>query len=360
MTADRRQEQKEANTARLVRIKADDSLFFRVIEQNTRLRQSGQRYAGACALHGGDSPSGFFVYNTDSGWRWKCSTGDCGGGSILDYVMKRDHLSVWEAADILDTEIGLAPPESWSPRTTGAAAPIASVESLSTDAWNASTQLDQLLPTIGMTGRDWWHARGFSDAAIARFWFGVSTRRVKNPQDVWQTVPSATIPIWQHGQVIALRHRILTPLIPGDKYRPHAPGQGLQLVNADSLTAPSDSVLIVEGELKCYYLCDQGFEDIMPVVATTGGIGSWESIDAQRQRYADTWCPTLARFAHVYVIFDNEYNSRPVAERTAFRHFGRRGHVVFLPGKVDDLLLANPETGMIHLLSAIAKAKTVR
>jgi hypothetical protein len=67
------------------------------------LRQVGEdKYRGMCPIHGGDNRNGFGVQRYNGAWRWRCFTGDCGGGSALDIVMRREGCTLREALEILD------------------------------------------------------------------------------------------------------------------------------------------------------------------------------------------------------------------------------------------------------------------
>jgi hypothetical protein len=42
-----------------------------------------------CMIHSGDNPTGFAAWKKGGdSWRWKCHTGDCGGGDVLDLHVK--------------------------------------------------------------------------------------------------------------------------------------------------------------------------------------------------------------------------------------------------------------------------------
>lgn len=67
------------------------------------LRQvADDKYRGPCPFHAGDNRNGFGVERYKGEWKWRCFTGDCGGGSAIDVVQRRDGCSFREALDILD------------------------------------------------------------------------------------------------------------------------------------------------------------------------------------------------------------------------------------------------------------------
>lgn len=65
-----------------------------------------------CVVHGGDNPTGMSV--DDHLGLWHCFTSDCGGGSIIDLVMKRDSLEYGEAIERLAAGANIALPERTS------------------------------------------------------------------------------------------------------------------------------------------------------------------------------------------------------------------------------------------------------
>ena len=67
------------------------------------LRRIGEdKFRGPCPFHGGDNMNGIGVEKYRGEWRWTCFTGDCGSGSAIDVVRRRDSCSFREALDILD------------------------------------------------------------------------------------------------------------------------------------------------------------------------------------------------------------------------------------------------------------------
>lgn len=95
--------------------------FFEDVKQSVRLsdvvgrftKLSGARGStmrGCCPIHGGDNPGGFSV-NDDTGY-WHCWSGECGGGSVIDFAVKmRMAPTPFDAAVLLGREVGVSPPE---------------------------------------------------------------------------------------------------------------------------------------------------------------------------------------------------------------------------------------------------------
>src|SRR5258707_8280495 len=84
------------------------------------LRRSGggvelSRGRCACPIHGGDNPTGFSAWKKGGeSWRWKCFTGDCGSGDVLDLEIHfggitgrdRNHSRVLAAKQLLGIDDG--------------------------------------------------------------------------------------------------------------------------------------------------------------------------------------------------------------------------------------------------------------
>lgn len=331
-----------------------------MVGQDTPLRRVGlNEWRGRNVFHGGDNPTALSVYydHSDQVWRFKCFTGAAYQGDVIDYVRARDGLNFREAVDHLRGGIG-----TWEPRRV-----VPDTQALSEDerttplSWRVVERYERLLDVpVDPNGKDQttprqlWRLHGMDDETIVRFRLGYcpACPTAFDETDPQRCFPSLTIPISYAGELLTIRHRLLTPANPKDKYRPHRRGAGLHLFNRDSLSQESRHVLVVEGEKKAMVLCRLG-GDMMPIVSATGGVKSWLG------RYRGVWVPLLADFDVVYVLFDP--GGEEIAERTAML-FGRRGHVVTLPQKVDDLLLAYPDPydGLPELFTVIGQAVPVR
>ena len=315
-------------------------------------------YRGVCPLHAGASnPTSFHVFQGDGGWMAKCYA--CGFvGDAFAFLAARWGCTYGEAVrrwkedegrhDYAPAPMRPAPikPQVLPPRQALAA--------------RYHEQLHRRT-SLGITAWDWWKGQGLGPQTIERFNLGYAPECPTAPD-----TDSFTIPVGYRDRLMNIRHRLArppvkrTPLGPKDtgKYRAQRAGLGAQLFNADSLdVSGGDDVLIVGGEKKVMVLCDRGVEQaLMPVVCSTGGEASWRrGFDSA---LVSEWYDMLADFRRVFVLFDNEPAMRPVAEATA-RVFGRRGYTAWVPGKVDDYIIARPETGLAGLIQALANARPV-
>lgn len=130
--------------------------------------------------------------------------------------------------------------------------------------------------------------------------------------------PSYTIPVFRHGQLENIRHRLIG--VETDKYRPHLSGLGLQLFNADILDDNPERVCVLEGSKKAMVLTDSGF----PSVAMMG-----------KRAFKKSWLPWFKGVKDIVIALD------PDAQDSALklaRMFPKKARVATLPAKIDDMV----------------------
>jgi len=136
--------------------------------------------------------------------------------------------------------------------------------------------------------------------------------------------PSYTFPVWRKdGPLWTIRHR-LKNAPNGDKYRPHLPGLGIQLVNARSLPDWSDKVIVVEGAKKTRVI--QQYD--LPVVGILG-----------KGAFEDRWISWFHPSASIYLGLDPD--ATDAADRLG-HHIAQHGkptYVVQFPEKPDDMFV---------------------
>lgn len=163
----------------------------------------------------------------------------------------------------------------------------------------------------------YWNQQGMLLETITRYQLGYCQRC---PTD-YEGRPSYTIPVINGGKLRNIRHRLIGASN-GDKYRPHLAGLPPTLFNADYITQPQGpEILIVEGEKKSIIAAQLGF----PNVGIMGKSG-----------FKPEWSQYFAQFARVNIALDPDAIDEAV---TIARLFERRGRVVSLPDKLDDLVI---------------------
>jgi len=85
---------------------------------------------------------------------------------------------------------------------------------------------------------------------------------------VYRESESLSIPVFQSGVLVGLRHRLIPTPETGGKYRPHFPGAKSRLFNADALR--SGPAVVVEGEKKVIVLDSHKIRAVGLPGATTG------------------------------------------------------------------------------------------
>lgn len=178
----------------------------------------------------------------------------------------------------------------------------------------------------------YWKSCGLETGTVEDYRLGFC-----NNCPTYQKSSSYVIPIYQNKKLIAIKHRLVTPPKPGDKYRNHKKGMKAQLFNADHLHPQNEipfgfldpgEVLLVEGEVKTIYLDQCGF-----VVAGVPGASTWN----------DEWSRFFDRLSKVFVAFD------PGAEKQAAKTALKlsevvKTYLVELPAKPDDFFVVHNGT----------------
>lgn len=100
-----------------------------------------------------------------------------------------------------------------------------------------------------------WLDQGVFMPAVRHYGLGYSKERFPGG--------SLTIPLWKRGNLLNIKHRLLSPDSYG-KYRLHRPGTPACLWNEDVLSSGAD-VLIVEGEKKAIVLEQFGIANVLGI-----------------------------------------------------------------------------------------------
>jgi hypothetical protein len=171
--------------------------------------------------------------------------------------------------------------------------------------------------------RAWWEKKGVPNYMVNYFHLGYcASRIVWTAQGEWMT-PTATIPIFAPGwQAVNIRHRLINPPSPGDKYRPERAGLPASAFLTNPDDQPSGETIIVEGEIKSIIIFDRLDTLKITVIGLPG-----KNPKADVLRLLDQCEP-------IHIVFD------PGAERQAgdlARMLGKRARIVTLPVKPDDL-----------------------
>lgn len=298
--------------------------------------KNGTGWRCACPIHHGDNPTGFRIYNQENGLRWKCFSGKCGGGDSIAFVMAWQGIEFGAACKYLSGENGI---------DTESMVRIAEqraewlVEKLQDDILQAQEAIRQL-----QEARRWvaYQDELKNDEGAIRLWMAAGIPR--EWQYIWQVgysadyrywdsklkqeahSPSMTIPMFSAGWKCGnIRHRLLQPINPVDKYRPEYSGIPAEpfVSDPDMALGQGSELIICEGEKKAmvtYLTLDR------PGVQVIG-------IPGKTYRGVEKYGADVEQ---VYICLD------PDAQHEAnimAGLFGDRARVIDLPYKIDDLVV---------------------
>jgi len=219
----------------------------------------GGGYRSHCPLHRGDGENNFAIYHDAGKLKWKCYSNDCGQGDVIDFVM------VWKGLDQKGAREYLI---GGKPISIEEAAQFATeraeraeqhknqkaqeYKDALEDLWRAKAWESYYHNLIDNDkARGLWRDRGVPDVFQDIWQLGYCNDFIYRTKQGKATSASLVIPIYQIGKddPINIRHRILYPLNPTDKYRPERPGLKSAPFIADK-DNDHERVLIVEGEIK--------------------------------------------------------------------------------------------------------------
>ena len=286
-------------------------------------------YSCACPLHGGLNPTAFSLYRHDGRDMWKCWTDSCGGGDAIDFVMAwqgMDFKATCEfiSGDKMDDPVAMK--ESAEKRLE-----LARIEAFAAkereDARRAELQTAQrhliyhdLLNERGWM-RDKWIEWGI-DEGMQDFW------KLGGCDDFFVDrvyhSPTLTIPVYDEKRdLLTIRHRILNPRDPHDKYRPDRTGlHAHPFLALPEMGFDGGLIWVMEGEKKA-------------MVTWTRADIDWQCIGVPGQEMYKHLIEKLRPVA-ARVIIVPDPNAEGKAYLTA-KELGAR--FLQLPTKIDDYLL---------------------
>lgn len=285
----------------------------------------------ACPIHGGQDTNAFAIYHKDGRDYWKCFSNDCGGGDVIDFVMKWRGYDFKQACEFLGGDVHADPVEM--ERLARERVERAKVElEQKQNAYEAALKELQFAQkhlhyhdTMKEWAREMWVARGI-DEGLQDFWtLGACEDFTINGD---YHTPTLTIPIFSETRdLLNIKHRLINPQKPNDKYRPEKSGLGPfpPFLAIPEMGYDGDLIVVVEGEIKA-----------MVTWATISGIDVQTIGIPGRSQFKSI--ADKVRGKNVVVIPD------PGAEKDAF-DFAKSIQARYLPmpSKVDDYII---ETGI--------------
>lgn len=238
---------------------ANTDLLGLVQEAGGRLAKHGSAFRGPCPLHSGKNANAFAVYMGDDGLQaWKCFSGDCGGGDAISFVMKWKGVRFPDAIKFLGGD-ALTPEQE-------AYVAIQRAERAARMAEDAAREAREAIAALKNTevwlkyhqqmtddSRALWVERGIPEEWQGIWKLGYCRSKGYSTVQGELTTPSLTIPFFTQGwDVIYLKHRLLNPIDPKDKYRPETVGLKMPpyICDPDISKDKTENILFVEGEIK--------------------------------------------------------------------------------------------------------------
>lgn len=250
---------------------------------------SANDYRSHCPLHGGDNKSAFTIYLDGGVQKYKCFTRqECGTGDVIDFVQKWLNISFNDACEWLGGEKQLNQADKDRIITNRAIREIQRLEEATNKALQVLEELRQTKTwrkyheTVEQNEnyQQLWESEGIPIEWQNYWWLGYCNQfTVMTDIGKW-TTPTMTIPVFtgKDWELQNIKHRLLNPYNPKDKYRPEKSGLSTSPFFCEpEIMFDSERILIVEGEKKAMvtYLT---LEDSKIQVIGLPGKNQWRSI----------------------------------------------------------------------------------
>lgn len=290
----------------------------------------------ACPLHGGDNESAFTVYQKGGKDYWQCYTGPCGGGDAITFVEKWQGVDFKSACAFLGGDVVSDPvkmQESAKRRHDEALQRQHEAE-LQVEARRKELQIAELHLHYHETMQDWardmWIARGIPVDWQGFFYLGACEDKAITHKGNEYHLRTLTIPIFDEARnVLNIKHRLIDPPNPKDKYRPERDGLGAfpPLLAMPENGYDGGAIWVLEGEVKAMVAC------------VYSGIPDWQFIGVPgRSQYKGLIDKLKGK--NIIVVPD------PGAEKEAAEFCKAvNGRWLSLPDKIDDFILTNGYDG---------------
>lgn len=293
-------------------------------------RQKGGRWECACPLHQGDNQTAFSIFaGTDGREVWHCFTNSCGGGDAIAFVEKWRGLDFKSACEYLGGKDIAA--DAHALAAIAAERARSTAERLEQEIATAQKVLDDLRQSekhlfyhnsLNDYFNKLWDDRGI-DESWRGFWYlgGCADKIITGGHHT----PTLTIPIFdQKREVLNIKHRLLNPINPKDKYRPEREGLKMPPFLAFPEMGYDGSVIwVIEGEIKSMVAC------------ATANNPDWQFIGTPGQGRFEGLADQLFG-KNVITVPD------PGSERNAWEFTKKVGAKwLVLPEKIDDHIIRN-------------------
>lgn len=289
-----------------------------------------------CPIHGGDNPTAFEIF--DNGRAWSCHTREECNRFGHDGIGLLRALNNWSFSEVKERYTATPQPIDPQEAARRAAENAERVaKELQEKIEQAQKALEELRKakrwmqdheTMTAQARAEWTRRGIPECWQSWFWFGYRENFSYNHAGEWYSSPTLTIPIFNTTETepINIRHRILNPVDPQDKYRPERAGlQASPFLGDRSLPIEAaDRVIVVEGEIKA------------AVTFLTLDRPLWQVVGIPGKQIWNKLIPQLEGRKDTIILLDPD--AKVEAVKMARSIGGAK--VVDLPAKIDDMLIS--------------------
>lgn len=293
------------------------------------ISKSGKWQSWPCPFHSEHTPGGFQV--TRDGY--KCFS--CGeNGDVIDWIVKYHDETFIRACEILNGgRLMDSGPKQTAERAAKHAEEVA--QRLQREIENAQKALEELRQAqcwlryheqLTLDAMTTWYKWGVPEYWQEYWKLGYEPDRVIwTGKEEWHT-PSMTIPVFAPGwECLNVRHRLLSPYRPGDKYRPERSGLPQALWISDPDLDLSGQTLIVEGEKKAMvaYLAADRYQ--LRVIGLPGKNPNINLLDQ------------LKNCEPIYLCLDPDAGKESIGIASVLD--ASRCRLIELPEKIDDMIL---------------------
>lgn len=271
------------------RIRADNDLISIAEQAGATFRTISGEHRSHCPIHNGDNQTAFVIYVDGGVQKYKCFTRDeCGTGDVIDFVSKWLNYSTNQACEWLGGDKQISQAERDQIIADRAVREIKRLEEATNKALSV---LEELRKTetwrkyheaveLNESYQQLWESEGIPVEWQNYWWLGYCSQfTVMTDVGKW-TTPTMTIPIFtgKDWEIQNIKHRLLNPFNPKDKYRPEKSGLSTSPFYCDpEKMFDSERIIIVEGEKKAMvtYLT---LDDSNIQVIGLPGKNQWRSI----------------------------------------------------------------------------------
>ena len=246
----------------LERIRSDNDLIKIAEQAGADFHRAGAEWRSNCPIHGGDNKDAFAVYMDAGTQYYKCFTrSECGAGDVITFVQKWQGMDFNQACEWLGGDKNVDPvvlaksiEEKAQRQIKELEIAHAKTESLlkelrQAESWlkyNQSLQADRTKQAL-------WEVEGIP-IEWQNYWsLGYCSTFSIMTQDGRYETPTMTIPIFTgtNWDLQNIKHRLINPYKPNDKYRPERPGlQASPFFCSPDDMFDTERIIIVEGEKK--------------------------------------------------------------------------------------------------------------